>query len=164
MDIASYSSDSRAVIKNAREVAAAFRHPEIDIEHLLIATVRSESSGLESILNQLKKNPTYIESLVEEYAKEQPRKSSARDSLTISPAVQETLTQALEEKAKLFDALVEPEHIFIAIFDPKSKLAPYLRDKIDITKEDIYRAIAESKSVEEIASKVTPHDRRGILR
>ncbi len=30
MDIANYSSDSRTVIKNAREVAAAFRHPEID--------------------------------------------------------------------------------------------------------------------------------------
>jgi ATP-dependent Clp protease ATP-binding subunit ClpA len=62
------------------------------------------------------------------------------------------LTQALDEKTKLYDALVEPEHIFIAIFDPKSKLAPYVREKIDLTKEDIYRAIAESKSVEEIAS------------
>lgn len=156
MDIANYSSDSRVVIKNAREIAATFRHPEIELEHLLIAVIRSESSGVESILNQLKKNPSIIESMTEEFLKEQPRKGTAKDSLTISPSVQETLTQAIEEKGKLYDALVEPEHIFIAIFDPRSKLSAYLRDKIDITKEDIYRAIAESKSVQEIASSVTP--------
>jgi ATP-dependent Clp protease ATP-binding subunit ClpA len=156
MDIANYSSDSRAVIKLAREITATFRHPEIEIEHLLIATLRSECSGVESILNQLGKNKGIIESMVEEYIKEQPRKSTARDSLTIAPAVQETLNQAIEEKGKLFDALVEPEHIFIAIFDPRSRLAPYLRDKIDITKEAIYRAIADSKAVQEIASAASP--------
>ena len=156
MDIANYSSDSRAVIKNAREVAAAFRHTEIEIEHLLVAVIRSDSSGVESIINQLGKSKGYIESLVEEFLKEQPRKSSARDNLTVSPAVQETLSQAIEEKGKLYDALVEPEHIFIAIYDPRSKLSPYLRDKIDITKEDIYRAIAESKSVAEITTSTTP--------
>ncbi|MCX6826955.1 MAG: hypothetical protein NTV06_06800, partial [candidate division Zixibacteria bacterium] len=152
MDIANYSSDSRAVIKNAREVAASFRQPEIELEHLLIATIRQESSGVESILNQLGKSRAYIESVVESYLKEQPKRSSAKDSLTIAPAVQETLAQALEEKAKLYDALVEPEHIFIAVFDPRSKLSAYLREKIDINKEDIYRAIAESKSVQEITS------------
>jgi ATP-dependent Clp protease ATP-binding subunit ClpA len=156
MDIANYSSDSRAAIKVAREVATTFRHPEIDLEHLLIAVLRSESAGVESIINQLGKSKGYIESLVEEFLKEQPRKSSARDNLTISPSVQETLMQAIEEKAKLYDALVEPEHIFIAIFDPRSKLSPYLRDKIDMTKEDIYRAIADSKSVQEIASTKGP--------
>ena len=59
---------------------------------------------------------------------------------------------ALDEKAKLFDALVEPEHILIAVFDPRSKLAPQVRDKIELTKEDFYRAIADIKSVQEIAS------------
>ncbi len=155
MDIASYSSDSRAVIKSAREVAASFKHSEIEIEHLLIATVRHEGSKVESILNQLGKNPVFIESVVEEFLKRQSSRSSARENLTVSPAMQEVFTQAIDEKAKLYDALVEPEHIFIAIFDPKSQISPYLRDKIDITKEDIYRAIAESKSVEEITSPTT---------
>lgn len=150
MDIASYSSDSRVVIKNAKEIATTFRHPEIDVEHLLIAVVRQEGSEIESILNQLGKSPAFIEHVVETYLKDQSSRSTARDNLTISPAVQDVLNQAMDEKARLFDALVEPEHIFIAILDPKSKLAPYVRDKIELTKEDIYRAIAESKSVEEI--------------
>jgi len=152
MDIASYSSDSRAVIKNAREVAAEFRHPEIEIEHLLVAVIRHEGSEVESILNQLGKSRAFIESMVEEHLKEQSSRSSARDNLSIAPSVQEVLTQAIEEKAKLYDPLVEPEHIFIAIFDPKSKLSPYVRDKIDISKEDCYKAIADSKSVAEIAT------------
>ncbi|UCC43999.1 MAG: ATP-dependent Clp protease ATP-binding subunit [Candidatus Zixiibacteriota bacterium] len=155
MDIASYSSDSRAVIKNAREVAAEMRHPEIDVEHLLIAVIRHEGSEVESILNQIDKSPGLIESIVEGYLKDQSRKSTPRENLAISPGVQAVLNQAIEEKAKLYDALVEPEHIFIAIFDPKSSLAPYVRDKIDLLKEDIYKAIADSKSVEEIASTVS---------
>jgi len=152
MDIANYSSDSRVVIKNAREVAVEFRHPEIEVEHLLIAVIRHEGSEVESILNQLGKSPAFIESVVEEHLKEQSRRSTARENLSIAPSVQEVLTQALDEKAKLYDPLVEPEHIFIAIFDPKSKLSPILRDKIDITKEDCYKAIADSKSVAEITT------------
>ncbi len=155
MDIASYSSDSRVVIKSAREVAAESRHPEIEVEHLLIAVIRHEGTEVESILNQLNKSAAMIESVAEEYLKEQSGKSRPRENLAISPAVQEVLTQALEEKNKLYDPVVEPEHIFIAIFDPKSKLAPRVRDKIDLTKEDIYRALAESKSVEEITTTVT---------
>ncbi len=161
MDIASYSSDSRAVIKNAREVAAAFRHPEIYIEHLLMATVRHEGSEVESILNQLGKSHAFVESVIEEYLKDQSGKSSAKENLTISPPVQEVLNQALEERTTLHDPLVEPEHIFIAAFDPKTKLAGYIRDKLDITKQGIFDAIAESKSVEEIATGTTTSDAPG---
>lgn len=151
MDIASYSSDSRVVIKNAKEVAAAFRHPEIEVEHLLIATVRSDGSEVESILNQLGKSRAYVEGITEEYLKSQPKKSSPRENLTTSPGVQQVLQQAIEEKGRLYDALVEPEHILIAVFDPKSALSGEVREKLDLSKEDIFRALADSKSVEEIA-------------
>ncbi|MBD3401917.1 AAA family ATPase [candidate division GN15 bacterium] len=160
MDIAQYSSDARAVIKNAREVAAAFRYPEIEVEHLLVATVRHEGSKVESIMNQLGKSRAFIESTVEDYLKEQASgRSSSRENLMISPNVQEVLNAALEEKGRLYDALVEPEHIFIAIFDPKSKLSGYLREKLDITREQIYNAIADSQSLEEMAS--TPSKKTG---
>jgi len=152
MDIASYSSDSRAVIKNAREVAVSFHHPEIDIEHLLIAVIRHEGSQVESILNELGKSAALVEGITEEFLKEQDSRKKARENPTISPATQAVLNQALDEKAKLYDVLVEPEHIFIAVFDPKSQLSPRVRDKIDITQEDIYKALADSKSVEEIAA------------
>ncbi|UCD17298.1 MAG: ATP-dependent Clp protease ATP-binding subunit [Candidatus Zixiibacteriota bacterium] len=163
MEIASYSSDSRVIIKNAKEVAASFRHPEIEVEHLMIAVVRHEGSEVESILNQLGKSSAYIEHIVETYLKDQSSRSTPRENLTISPAVEEVLAQALEEKSKLFDALVEPEHIFIAILDPKSRLAPYVRDKIDLTKEDAYRAIAESKSVEEITSAAAARGEKAVV-
>ncbi len=152
MDIASYSSDSRDVINVAREVAKSFRHPEIMVEHLLIATIRHEGSEVESILNQLGKSPSFIESVVEEHFKDQGGRSTPRDKPTMSPAGQAVLAQAIEEKAKLYDALVEPEHILIAIFDPKSQLSGYVLDKIGFTKEDLYRAIAEGKAVQEIAT------------
>ena len=136
MDIASYSSDSRSIIKIAKEVAAEFKHPEIEVEHLLVATVRQEASEVESILAQLGKNPNGVASLTETYLKEQSSRAAARENLTASPATQAVLAQAIEEKAKLYDALVEPEHILIAIFDPRSALAPYLREKLDIAKEE----------------------------
>ena len=156
MDIAKYSSDARTVIKNAREVAATFRHPEIELEHLLIALVRHEGSQVESLLNQIGKSPAIVESIAEAYLKDQPHRATVPEKLGISPAVQEVLTWALEEKTRLYDALVEPEHIFLAMFDPKSRLAPRVRDEMGVTKEDLYRALADSKSVEEIASGAAP--------
>lgn len=122
------------------------------MEHLLIAVIRHDDSDVESILNQLGKSRVFIESIAEEHLKEQPKRSMSKDSLTVSPAVQAVLAEAGDEKAKLYDPLVEPQHILIAIFDPKSKLSSYVREQTGITKEDIYRAIAESKSVQEIAT------------
>jgi ATP-dependent Clp protease ATP-binding subunit ClpA len=161
MEIANYSSDSRAVIRNAKEVASTFRHVEIDVEHLLIAVIRHEGSEVESILNQLEKSPKLIESAAEERLKDLPKKATVTNPVT-SPAVQAVLTQAAEEKGKLFDALVEPEHIFIAIFDPKSKLSGFVREKVEITKEDIYRALADSKSVAEIATGAAPAEGKPV--
>jgi len=161
MDIANYSSDSRAVIKNAKEIAGQLRHIEIDVEHLLIAAIRHEGSEVESILNQLGKSVGFIESAAEEYLKDQTRKSTVTNP-TISPGVQEVLMQAVEEKSRLMDALVEPEHIFIAIFDPKSKLSGYVREKTELTKEDIYRALADSKSVAEITTGAIPADGKPV--
>ncbi len=155
MDIANYSSDSRSVIKNAREVAATFKHTEIEVEHLLMALVRQEATEVESILNQIGKSPSFVESILEIHLKEQSSRAAARENLTISPSVQNVLAQALEEKGKLYDALVEPEHILLAVFDPRSGLSPYVNEKIGITREDIYKAIAESKAVEEIATTTT---------
>ncbi len=152
MDIASYSSDSRAIIKNAREVASAFRHPEIEIEHLLMAAVRYEGTEVESILNDLGKTPSFVESIVEIHLKEQSSRTSTKENLNISPSVQKVLEQSIEEKSRLYDPLVEPEHILLAIFDPKSALSPYVREKLGVTKEDIYKSLAESKAVEEIAT------------
>jgi ATP-dependent Clp protease ATP-binding subunit ClpA len=155
MDIANYSSDSRSAIKNAKEVAATFKHAEIEVEHLLMALVRQEATEVESLLNQLAKGPSFIESILEIHLKEQSSRATARENLTISPSVQNVLAQGVEEKNKLYDALVEPEHILIAIFDQRSGLSPYVREKIGITREDIYKAIAESKAVEEIATTTT---------
>ncbi len=155
MDIANYSSDSRSAIKNAKEVAADFKHPEIEVEHLLMALVRQEATEVESILNQIGKSPAFVESILEIHLKERSSRATARENLTISPSVQNVLAQALEEKNKLYDTLVEPEHILLAIFDPRSGLSPYVNEKIGITREDIYKAIAESKAVEEIATTTT---------
>ena len=120
MEIASYSYDSRTVIKNAQEVAASFKHAEIEVEHLLMALVRHEGTEVESILNQLGKSPAFVESIVEIYLKDQPAKSTGREKVPVSPSVQTVLGNALDEKTKLYDALVEPEHILISIFDPLS--------------------------------------------
>ncbi len=161
MDIASYSYDSRTVIKNAQEVASTFKHAEIDVEHLLMAVVRHEGSEVESILNQLGKSPSFVESILEIYLKDQPAKSTGKEKAPISPAVQTVLNNALDEKAKLYDALVEPEHILIAIFDPRSALSGYVRDKVEITKEDIYRAIAEIKAISEMAGPSEGGEKKG---
>lgn len=151
MDIAKYSADARAAIKNAREVAAAFRHPEIAIEHLLIAVIRLEGSEVESMLNQLGKSPAFVESVIETYLKDQPSRSSVKDNVMVAPATQAVLQKAIEEKDRLFDPLVEPEHIFIAAFDPASKLSGYVREQLDISREALYNAIAESSSLEQLA-------------
>jgi ATP-dependent Clp protease ATP-binding subunit ClpB len=152
MDISSYSHDSRTVIKNAQEVAAAFKHAEIEVEHLLMAVVRHESPEVESILNQLGKPASFVESILDIYLKDQPAKSTGREKAPVSPSVQTVLNNALDEKEKLYAPLVEPEHILIAIFDPRSALAGYVRDKVGFTKEDIYRALAEIKAVQEITA------------
>lgn len=149
MDIAQYSPESRELIKRAQDVAGTLRHPEIDVEHLLIATVRSDNPEVSSILSQIGKSPAFIEDAAERYLKDQSRRSAPQKP-TVGPAVQEVLKLAIDEKARAYAPLVEPEHVLLAIFDPKSKLAPQVRENVDLTKEDLEKALADVKSVSEI--------------
>jgi len=105
------------------------------------------------MLNQLGKSPAFVESIIEEYLKDQPSRGSVKDNVMVSPATQEVLQKAIAEKDKLYDPLVEPEHILIAAFDPGAKLAGYIREKTDISRESLYNALAENSSLEELAGK-----------
>lgn len=150
MDIAQYSPESRDLIKRAQDVAGTLRHPEIDVEHLLIATVRSDNSEVASVLSQIGKSPAFIEDAAERYLKDQSRRSTPQKPM-VGPAVQEVLQIALDEKARAYAPLVEPEHILLALFDPKSKLSPQVRENVDLTREDIEKALSDVQSVSEIA-------------
>ncbi len=150
MDIAQYSPESRELIKRAQDIAGTLRHPEIDVEHLLIATVRCDNAEVASILSQLGKSPAFIEDAAERYLKDQSRRSAPQKP-TVGPAVQEVLQLAIEEKARTYAPLVEPEHVLLAIFDPKSKLSPQVRENVDLTREDLQKALSDVQSVSEIA-------------
>ena len=152
MDISDYSSKAKAVIKSAREIAISMHHPEISCEHLLLSILRQEDGTVKGILNQAEKSSAYIESLVEDKLSKIPGRFDSRPTAVAAPSLQSVLILANEEKNRLSDTFLEPEHLFLALMDEGSALSADLKNKIDLRKNEIYKAISELSVLENITT------------
>lgn len=152
MDISNYSQKTKAVIRNARELASSMQHPEISCEHLLLSILRQEDGRVKGILNHLEKSTGYIESLVEDKLSKIPKRYDSATKVVASPSFQSVLIRATEERNRLSDSLLEPEHLFLALLDDGSALSAELKNRIDLRKNEIYQAMSELRVVEHITT------------
>ncbi|MFQ6032222.1 MAG: Clp protease N-terminal domain-containing protein, partial [Candidatus Zixiibacteriota bacterium] len=152
MDISNYSQKTKAVIRNAREIASSMQHPEISCEHLLLSILRQEDGRVKGILNHLEKSTGYIESLVEDKLSKIPKRYDSATKVVASPSFQSVLIRATEERNRLSDSLLEPEHLFLALLDDGSALSAELKNRIDLRKNEIYQAMSELRVVEHITT------------
>jgi ATP-dependent Clp protease ATP-binding subunit ClpB len=155
MDISGYSSKAKIAIKSAREIAVSMHHPEISCEHLLLSILRQEDGAVKGILNQADKSSAYIESLVEDKLSKIAPRFDVPPKAVASPSLQSVLILASEEKNRLSDSSLEPEHLFLALMDEGSALSAELKNKIDLRKNEIYQAISELRVLENITTPET---------
>ncbi len=149
MNINNFTIKSQEVIQQAQQLAQEMQHPQIENEHLFKALVEADENVLPFILKKLNVNLVLVKQILDKELQSIPKVSGGE--LQFSREAGKTLTEANIAAKNMKDDFVSLEHILLAIFKSKSKIARILKDQ-GVTEKDMLAAINELRKGAKVTS------------
>ncbi len=148
-------------LQEAQTLANRYRHPAIDVEHLLYALLAQPEGIAGAILKKLGADPEHIARELEAYLKKLPQVEGSQTN--ISPRLNKLLDGASTEAARLTDEYVSAEHILIAIIEEKEGAAAKILRNAGVTKDRIFQVLVEIRGNQRITD-ANPEDKYQALK
>ncbi|WP_350285582.1 ATP-dependent chaperone ClpB [uncultured Croceitalea sp.] len=154
MNFNNYTIKSQETLQQAQQLAQELGHQQIENEHLYKAINLVDENVLPFILKKLNVNVDLLNQVVDKELQSFSKVSGAE--IMLSRETGKTLNEASIIAKKMSDEYVSIEHLLIAIYKSKSKIAQILKDN-GVNEKDLQAAIQElrkganvtSQSVEE---------------
>ncbi len=144
-----YTSKSQEALQQAQIIAQGFGHQQIENEHLYKAIAEVDENVLPFILEKLEVNAALIDQVVQQELQHFPKVDGAE--MVLSREAGKTLTGASVIAKKMGDQYVAIEHLLLAIFASKSKIAQILKDN-KITQDRLRGAIDTLRKGDNVTS------------
>lgn len=149
MNFNNFTIKSQEVIQKAQQFAQEFTHQEIQNEHIFKAILTADENVTPYLLKKLNVNIQLFEQLIDSQLKSFSKVSGGQ--IQLSRTASETLNNASIIAKKMTDEFVSIEHLIIAIFKSKSKVAQILKDQ-GVTLNALESAIKELRKGERVTS------------
>lgn len=148
MNINKFTIKSQEAVQKAQQLAQSYGHQQIENEHLMKAIFEVDENVAPFLLKKLNVNvPLFmqiIDSSLQSFAK-------ASGDIMLSRITGTTLNEAEILAGKMNDEFVSIEHLLLAIFNSKSKVAQILKDQ-GVTEKGLKAAIEELRKGERVTS------------
>ncbi len=149
MNFNNFTIKSQEVIQKAQQLAQEFTHQEIQNEHIFKAILTTDENVTPYLLKKLNVNIQLFEQLIDSQLKSCSKVSGGQ--IQLSRVASETLNNAAIIAKKMTDEFVSVEHLIVAIFKSKSKVAQILKDQ-GVTLSALESAITELRNGERVTS------------
>lgn len=149
MNFNNFTIKSQEAIQQAQQLAQELGHQQIENEHIFKAISEVDENVLPFILKKLNVNISMINQILEKEL-ESFSKVSGGD-IMVSREAGKALNEASIIAKKQGDEFVSIEHLFLAIFKSKSKIAQILKDQ-GVTEKDLKAAIEELRKGGKVTS------------
>ena len=135
-------------LQEAQTLANKYRHPGIDVEHLLLALLQQPEGIVGAILKKLGAEPAQVGKELEKALAKLPQVEGGQ--VGIPPRLNKLLDGALAEAARLTDEYVSAEHILVAVMDEKEGAAAAILHNAGATKDKIFQTLVEIRGNQRI--------------
>ena len=149
MNFNNFTIKSQEVIQQAQLIAQENQHQEIQNEHLFKAILKTDENVTPFLLKKLNVNIPLFQQLLDSQLKSFPKVTGG--DIQLSRESGKTLNEASIIAKKMDDEYVSIEHLILAIFSSKSKIAQILKDQ-GVTKKELENAIIELRKGERVTS------------
>ena len=136
MNFNNFTIKSQEIIQQAQLLAQENNNQEITNEHLFQSILNIDENVTPFILKKLAVNINLVNQLVENQLKSLSKVTGG--DLQLSRITATTLNEASIIAKKMNDEYVSIEHLILAIYNSKSKIAQILKDQ-GINKKDLER-------------------------
>lgn len=149
MNTNNFTIKSQEAIQQAQQMAQGFGHQQIENEHILKGILEVDENVTPFILKKLNVNVDLFKKILDSTLQSFPKVSGG--DLMLSREASTALTEANIIAKKMNDEFVSIEHLLLAIFKSKSKVAQILKDQ-GVTYNGLEAAIAEIRKGERVTS------------
>ncbi|SDQ69965.1 ATP-dependent chaperone ClpB [Flagellimonas zhangzhouensis] len=149
MNFNNFTIKSQEAIQRAQQLAQEFGHQQIENEHLFKAIGEVDENVLPFILKKLNVNTNLLQQILDKELQSFSKVSGG--DIMLSREAGKTVNEASIIAKNLGDEYVSIEHLIMAIFKSKSKIAQILKDQ-GVTEKDLKAAIEELRKGGKVTS------------
>ncbi len=149
MNINKFTIKSQEAIQQSQQLAQSFGQQQIENEHIFKAIFEVDENVAPFILKKLNVNVPLFEQILDSTIQSFPKVSGGE--IMLSRTANSTLNEAEIIAKKMNDEFVSIEHLILAIFASKSKVAQILKDQ-GVTDKGLKAAIDELRKGERVTS------------
>ncbi len=149
MNFNNFTIKSQEAIQRAQQLAQEFGHQQIENEHLFKAIGEVDENVLPFILKKLNVNVSLLNQILDKELQSFSKVSGGE--IMLSREAGKTVNEASIVAKNMGDEFVSVEHLLLAIFKSKSKIAQILKDQ-GVTEKDLNAAIQELRKGGKVTS------------
>ncbi len=149
MNFNNFTIKSQEAVQQAQQLAQAYGHQQIENEHLFKAIGEVDENVLPFLLKKLNVNNALVVQILDKELQSFSKVSGG--DLLLSREAGKSLNEASIIANKMGDEYVSIEHMILAIFKSKSKIAQILKDQ-GVNEKDLKTAIEELRKGGKVTS------------
>jgi ATP-dependent Clp protease ATP-binding subunit ClpB len=149
MNFNNYTIKSQEAIQQAQQLAQGFGHQQIENEHIFKALFNVDENVLPFLLKKLNVNVSILQQVLDKELESFAKVSGGE--IMLSREAGKALNEASIIAKKMNDDFVSIEHLILAIFKSKSKIAQILKDQ-GVTEKGLTSAIEELRKGDRVTS------------
>ncbi|WP_299117863.1 ATP-dependent chaperone ClpB [uncultured Winogradskyella sp.] len=149
MNFNNYTIKSQEAIQQAQQIAQSYGHQQIENEHIFKGILNVDENVLPFILKKLNVNVNLLEQILDNELESYPKVSGT--DIMLSREAGKAVNEASIIAKKMNDDFVSIEHLLLAIFKSKSKIAQVLKDQ-SVTEKALKAAIEELRKGDRVTS------------
>lgn len=149
MNFNNFTIKSQEAIQRAQQIAQSFGHQQIENEHIVKAIFEVDENVTPFLLKKLNVNLGLLQQILDSTLQSFPKVSGG--DIMLSREASSTLNNAATIAKKMNDEFVSIEHLLLAIFNSKSKIAQILKDQ-GVTEKGLKAAIDELRKGDRVTS------------
>lgn len=140
---------SQEALQQAQQIAQSYSHQQLENEHIFKGILEVDDTVITFILNKLNVNIELFKKILDSTIQSFPKVSGGE--IMLSRDANATLIEANAIAKKRNDEYVSIEHLLLAIFKSKSKVAQIMKDQ-GVTQKELEAAINEIRKGERVTS------------
>ncbi|MBA9074106.1 ATP-dependent Clp protease ATP-binding subunit ClpB [Flavobacterium gossypii] len=149
MNFNNFTIKSQEAIQRAQQIAQNSVHQQIENEHIVKAIFEVDENVTPFLLKKLNVNIGLLQQILDSTLQSFPKVSGG--DIMLSREASNTLNAATTIAKKMNDEFVSIEHLLLAVFNSKSKIAQILKDQ-GVTEKGLKAAIDELRKGERVTS------------
>jgi ATP-dependent Clp protease ATP-binding subunit ClpB len=149
MNLSNLTIKSQEALQQAQQIAQALGHQQIENEHIFKGLFEVDENVTPFILKKLNVNIDLFKKVLDSTLQSFPKVTGGE--IQLSRDASHMLNEAIAIAKKMNDEYVSIEHLILAIFKSKSKIAQILKDQ-GVTEKGLESAIAELRKGERVTS------------